>query len=96
MKICRHKVTGRILEAQSNATIEILINNNKQYYPEIELEVLEMTSMEYAAAIRLQNEADMSPKQIQEKKIKEESNKILRAQAIAELQARGELPSGVI
>jgi hypothetical protein len=63
VKICKHKVTDRILETQFGKDAEVLIRNNKQYYPETDIEVVDMTRGEYETAIKVQNFNDLDYRQ---------------------------------
>ena len=57
MFVCRHKITGRLLQAHSETSKarDILFKNQSQYYPLEELEVVIMSDAEYAIAIAQQN-----------------------------------------
>ena len=63
MKICKHKITGRIFETQFGEDAEVLIRNNKQCYPEADIEVVDMMSTEYQKAIAIQNFNDLDYRQ---------------------------------
>jgi hypothetical protein len=91
MKVCRHKITKRLLETQFGEDTDVLIRNNSQYFSTQELEVVNMMPVEYEEILRLQNENDLSKEQKIEFKIRVEMNRILREQAIVSLKAKGEI-----
>ena len=60
MKVCKHKITGRLLETQYSEDSAILLQNVSQYYPLEDLEVIDMAEEEYKSAILLQNQNDIT------------------------------------
>ena len=63
MKICKHQITGRILETQFGEDAAVLIRNNNKYYPESDITVVDITQEEYRIAIKAQNFRDLDYRQ---------------------------------
>lgn len=91
MKVSRIKSSKRIFETQFGKDSIVLIKNASKYYPENDIEILEMTLPEYTEAITKQNEADLTPHAKTENLITAEKDKILRQLAIDSLKSKGKL-----
>lgn len=91
MKVSKIKSTGKIFETQFGKDVDVLMANAKQYHPEDDIEIVDMSKSDFYTAIELQDEDSLSDDAKKEKKIKKEEEKILRNMAIEALEARGEL-----
>lgn len=92
MKVFKDRKTGRLGETQFGEDADVLIRNAKASgFSDDEIEIIDLTVQEYNEAIKTQNENDLTKEQKDEIKIKAEMDRILRAQAIANLKARQEI-----
>ena len=90
MRICIEKVSGNLIEMQSDATEGTLIRNALNAgYKEDEVEERLVTPEGWA--IYETELRKPTPEQIEEAKIQAEMQRILRDQAIANLIAKGEI-----
>jgi len=96
MKVFKNKKTGRLGETQFKNDPDVLIKNAKACgISDDEIEIIDMTELEYSEKIREQNFNDIPEKERTERKIQKEVERLIdlnyREQAILNLKQKGEI-----
>lgn len=60
MRICKHKITGKLLEAQSNATPGTLLTNQSKLYPLTDIEESVVTDAEFKVLLATTRDSELT------------------------------------